>query len=462
MPRTRGRAGAPGRAQRGHRHAGPLPRHRARRRSRLAAARPPLPPRHPRLASPGIRAIPTARSARLRAGRVRPGRAPRATRARCCAPRCEVERALVVVRDAGLGRGARASGARAARRSSRPSSLELGAEPAALLPGGRRAGHRERSRGGRGLVRRRSSARERGDVIPIRPDLYATDAVYRARAAELLQVDPGAVAAAARSPTAASRRPICLSPGRPTPRPCPTCSWHASPPRAGQPRRRHRPADALAFTALLEASKGDASAWVAEVRAVYDGAVALQRAPLRRPARARRSADAPPRRLSPLTIASAHREKSPGRQPRRDRPADHPRLSRGGPRGGRRLFRRRPHRARTSAPPTAPCTSGRRRRRELSPHRPPARGRGARAAPTRSIPGYGFLAERAAFAEAVERGGPGLRSARRRGHPRHGRQDRGAPPDAGRRRAGRAGRRSRRSPTSTPRAAGRRGDRAIR
>ena len=47
---ARGRARARGRAADGHRPAGPLPRHGARRRARLAAARPVLPLRRPRLA----------------------------------------------------------------------------------------------------------------------------------------------------------------------------------------------------------------------------------------------------------------------------------------------------------------------------------------------------------------------------------------------------------------------------
>ncbi len=47
--------------------------------------------------------------------------------------------------------------------------------------------------------------------------------------------------------------------------------WHAS--RLVRVNRGEPPADdLLAFTALLEASKGDASVWVADVRAVYDGA----------------------------------------------------------------------------------------------------------------------------------------------------------------------------------------------
>jgi acetyl/propionyl-CoA carboxylase alpha subunit len=50
----------------------------------------------------------------------------------------------------------------------------------------------------------------------------------------------------------------------------------------------------------------------------------------------------------------------------------------------------------------------------------------ARAAPTRSIPGYGFLAENARFAAARERRGPHLHRPPRAGDRDHGRQGRGA------------------------------------
>jgi hypothetical protein len=113
------------------------------------------------------------------------------------------------------------------------------------------------------------SSRDRGDVVPLRPDLYVSDAVYRRRMALLLQVDP-ALSLRNALTDAASRRPICISPAADA-AVVPDMQWHAS--RLVRVNRGDVPAgDALAFTALLEASEGDASAWVAEVRAVYDGA----------------------------------------------------------------------------------------------------------------------------------------------------------------------------------------------
>ena len=113
------------------------------------------------------------------------------------------------------------------------------------------------------------SSRDRSDVVPLRPDLYVSDAVYRNRAAELLQVDPAATLRDALT-DAASRRPICVTPAADAAA-IPDMPWHAS--RLVRVNRGEAsPADALAFTSLVEASRGDASAWVAEVRAVYDGA----------------------------------------------------------------------------------------------------------------------------------------------------------------------------------------------
>ncbi len=113
------------------------------------------------------------------------------------------------------------------------------------------------------------SSRDRNNVVPIRPDLYSSDMVYRERAAQLLQVDP-ALSLRNALTEAAARRPICIAPAADAAA-IPDMTWHPS--RLVRVNRGDAPADdLLAFTALVEASKGEASVWVGEVRAVYDGA----------------------------------------------------------------------------------------------------------------------------------------------------------------------------------------------
>ena len=72
---------------------------------------------------------------------------------------------------------------------------------------------------------------------------------------------------------------------------------------------------------------------------------------------------------------------------------------------GRRVLRRRRERAATSGSPTRRCTSARRRRATLSRRRRDPRGRAGDRRRRRSIPGYGFLSENAAFAAPAREAG---------------------------------------------------------
>ena len=107
------------------------------------------------------------------------------------------------------------------------------------------------------------------DVIPLRPDLYATDSVYRLRMAAALQVDPGLTVQRALA-AVAPRRPLCLSPAT-DPAAVPPLAW--VPFRLA---RVSRPAPsngtALTITELLKASRQGGSPWIQNVRGVYDGA----------------------------------------------------------------------------------------------------------------------------------------------------------------------------------------------
>jgi tetratricopeptide repeat protein len=107
------------------------------------------------------------------------------------------------------------------------------------------------------------------EIVPIRLDRYATDPDYRRRMAEAMGIDPGLPVRAALAAVAA-RRPLCLTP---------TADSAAAPPFSWKPFRLTRVSrvldsspDALSLTELLEATREGGSAWLPDVRGIYDSA----------------------------------------------------------------------------------------------------------------------------------------------------------------------------------------------
>jgi hypothetical protein len=106
-------------------------------------------------------------------------------------------------------------------------------------------------------------------ILPLRPDLYATDSMYRQRMAEAMQADPGLPIRNALAGVA-GRRPLCLSPTADTAA-APAVAWTTF--RLARVSRRVSPdAGGLSLTELLAAMRQDESVWVREVRRVYDHA----------------------------------------------------------------------------------------------------------------------------------------------------------------------------------------------
>jgi hypothetical protein len=107
------------------------------------------------------------------------------------------------------------------------------------------------------------------DILPIRPDRYATDSLYRQRMAAAMGVDPALPVQRALA-AAADTRVLCLSPSTDQAA-APALSWvpfrlvRISRPMAGR-------ADALSIVELLKASRQDPSSWVQDVRQVYAAA----------------------------------------------------------------------------------------------------------------------------------------------------------------------------------------------
>lgn len=131
-------------------------------------------------------------------------------------------------------------------------------------------------------------------VLPIRSELYATDARYRERIAAMLGVDarlPLREALAA----AASRRPVCISPSADEAA-VPQATWRIR--RLARVSLGEVPADAaLSFAALAEQERSGGAAWLPETRAVYERAA--QRNPQLCPALRTAMAGAPPAACRP-------------------------------------------------------------------------------------------------------------------------------------------------------------------
>jgi tetratricopeptide (TPR) repeat protein len=107
------------------------------------------------------------------------------------------------------------------------------------------------------------------EILLIRPDRYATDSVYRQRMAEAMAIDPDLPVRNALADVAA-RRALCLTP---------TADSAAAPQIVWTPFRLTRVSrtveagpDALSLTELLEATRQGGSAWLQDVRGIYDSA----------------------------------------------------------------------------------------------------------------------------------------------------------------------------------------------
>jgi hypothetical protein len=107
------------------------------------------------------------------------------------------------------------------------------------------------------------------EIVPISPDRYATDSIYRRRMAEAMAIDPRLPVRAALEEVAA-RRPLCLTPGADSAA-APAMAW--TPFRLSRVSQAVPPGpEALSVTQLLEATRQGTSVWVRDVRKVYDDA----------------------------------------------------------------------------------------------------------------------------------------------------------------------------------------------
>jgi hypothetical protein len=107
------------------------------------------------------------------------------------------------------------------------------------------------------------------DILPIRPDLYATDSLYRERMAAAMGVDPALPVQRALA-AASTSRTLCLSPSTDLAA-APAMTW--VPFRLVRLSRPASPGpDALSVVELLKASRQDPSPWVQDVLGVYEAA----------------------------------------------------------------------------------------------------------------------------------------------------------------------------------------------
>lgn len=178
----------------------------------------------------------------------------------------EVERSLVVVEQVGWAAARTATGPERAPQMP-PFVLELGENLLASCPAGGvllTGNDLEALSVWYGSMERPSL-----DVLPIRPDLYATDSVYRMRMAQAMGVDATLPVQRALGEVA-PRRPLCLSPGTDSAA-VPAITW--LPYRLV---RVSRPAtsgsEAMSVNELLKAVRQNPSPWVVDVRGVYDRA----------------------------------------------------------------------------------------------------------------------------------------------------------------------------------------------
>jgi hypothetical protein len=110
-------------------------------------------------------------------------------------------------------------------------------------------------------------AGHRRDLLPLRPELYATDATYRRRMAQSLGVDTALTVQQALG-AVSSKRPVCLSPGADSAA-LPGIAW--TPVRLVRVSRADARAtsDVISVTEFVKVASGDGSVWAGDVRALY-------------------------------------------------------------------------------------------------------------------------------------------------------------------------------------------------